>query len=195
MKHILSLSTLIVSLLFSFANASAAPRQTLDKTTEGEEKIFPAGTIIPVEVDKSMVASELMANAKFSGTVSMDVISDDGHIIAQGTKVQGTVIEAKGGGRAVGKASITLSLSHIKVGDKYCGVNSHILVLEGEQQAANTARRTAVGAGVGAAFGGGKGAGKGAAIGGGLSLLSAKGDIKVPAGYVLQFKVSEPLKL
>ncbi|QZT37338.1 hypothetical protein K5X82_00250 [Halosquirtibacter xylanolyticus] len=156
--------------------------------------VLESGTVIPIKLSSMLVASGSQPGTKFAGVVSMDVIASDGSVLPQNCKVQGVIVSAKKGGRLAGSAEIVLKLTFIQYEKKYHPVTTFALALSTEKAGKETIRKAGAGAAIGAAFNGGTGAGRGAAVMGGLQLLSHNGDMKVPAGYVLNFKLDKELK-
>ena len=56
---------------------------------------FNKGTVIPISISSNLILSSTQPGAKFAGVLSMDIIADDGKILAQNSKVQGEVLSVK----------------------------------------------------------------------------------------------------
>jgi hypothetical protein len=156
---------------------------------------FNKGTVVPISISSNLILSSTQPGSKFSGVLSMDIIADDGKILAQNSKVQGEVLSVKKGGRLAGASEMVLKLRFIKYKNKYHPIRTYALKLSTENAGKKTVRNVGTGAAVGAVFNGGKGAGRGAALMGGMQLLSNNGEMMVPKGFVLNFTLEEKLKL
>lgn len=148
---------------------------------------FDKGTVVPISISSNLVLSSTQPGAKFAGVLSMDIIADDGKILAQNSKVQGEVLSVKKGGRLAGASEIVLKLRFIKYQNKYHPIRTYALKLSTENAGKKTVRNVGTGAAVGA--------GRGAALMGGMQLLSNNGEMMVPKGFVLNFTLEEKLKL
>lgn len=58
---------------------------------------FNKGTVVPISISSNLILSSTQPGSKFSGVLSMDIIADDGKILAQNSKVQGEVLSVKKG--------------------------------------------------------------------------------------------------
>lgn len=177
MKNLLKV-TLIAVLIFSLKSALSA------------QVNIPEGTLISIQIDRSVNSNSVQVGSQFSGSVDMDVIVGNKIVIPSGAKVIGTIVSAVKAGRIAGKAEVGFMLTKIQQGDRYVDASSSILTVSAsEGQGRRTARNVAVGAGVGAVYNKGKGAGRGAATMGAVSLLGGDGNITIPKGYSLQFQL------
>ncbi|MDC1105579.1 hypothetical protein OAT16_02675 [Prolixibacteraceae bacterium] len=191
---------ILVSLILLFGNLGALGQEvnlgasTAVKPDSTVTLVLEAGTMIPIRISSLLVASAIQPGSKFAGVVSMDIITADGSILPQNSKAQGVILSAKKGGRLAGSAEIVLKLTHIQYKNMYYPIETFTLVLSSENAGKETVRKAGAGAAIGAVFNGGKGAGRGAAVMGGLQLLTNNGDMKVPVGYVLNFKLEKRTK-
>ncbi|QZE12824.1 hypothetical protein K4L44_09505 [Halosquirtibacter laminarini] len=183
--------SLVETVMAQDAQSTPAPAPVVSETPT---LVLESGTVIPIKLTSNLIASSSKPGDKFSGVVSMDIIAKDGSVLPQNSKVQGEIVSAKKGGRLAGSAEMVLKLNFVQYEKKYHPIVSMGLKINTEGAGKETIRKAGAGAAIGAAFNGGKGAGRGAAVMGGLQLLSHNGDMRIPAGYVLNFTLGQELK-
>lgn len=156
-----------------------------------------AGTPIPVRVTEQLSASHNDVGDRFTGVVAEDVVSHGITVFRRGTRVEGTVVAAKGRGKFKGSGDLAIELNSIG-GD-------HVATSEYEVEAKGKGKRTAGfiggGAGLGAIIGGIAGGGKGAAIGalagagGGTAAGAYTGnkDVVIPSEALVRFRLTQPV--
>lgn len=177
--------------LFAQTEGESTQTDSLVQTLDKVEFAIPAGTMIPIKVTQVMSSSALQSGDRFAGNVSIDVIVGDEILFAEGQKVQGKVLVTKSSGRVHGTNEISLVLDKVKQDNKYTTIVTEPMILQSsEGSSKKVLRRAAAGAALGAVIDGGEGAWKGAAVGGTLSLIGPKGELNIPAGTQLQFKVA-----
>jgi hypothetical protein len=135
-------------------------------------------------------------------TTLVDALVVDGRTLAKpGATVIGTVVNADQGGRAKGKASLTLALSRILLSTgRYLTIQTNTVSQQAKSDTKKNVVRTGLmaggGAAIGAIAGGGKGAAIGAAVGGGAGVatnLATRGPAAaIAAGTVLTFTTAQP---
>lgn len=165
--------------------------------------VVRAGTILTVTLEDSISSKTSSNGDLFHASLAVPVSVEGQETIPSGTRVTGTVTDAKSAGRFKGGAELALTLDSLTLnGRKYQIVSTSF-----EEAGKGRGKRTAVGAGGGAAFGaivgalagGGKGAAIGALAGGGAGTAGAaftgKRDFALPAETRLHFKLTQPLTI
>ena len=165
--------------------------------------VLPAGTVISIRTNQAISAKQDQAGQAFPAVVAQ-AITHGGHtVIPAGSTVNGTIVQAKQGGKIKGGSQLALQLSEIRVHGVSYPISTDQFVQEAKGKGKRTTVMGAGGAGAGALIGGIAGGGKGAAIGalagGGAgvagSALTGNKELSIPAESVLQFKLAQPLRL
>jgi hypothetical protein len=172
----------------------APPAPAPAPAAPGQMQVVPAGTIITMQMDMQ-ITSKNKPGTKFTGKLMLDLLAGEVTIAPAGTTVFGEVGDSNQAGNLVGKSQLLITLTGLSMGGRLLPIATTNFAETGNSSFAKTARNAGVGALVGAAFGGGKGAGQGAAIGAGVSVLTKGDSVTVPAGAILDFRLSQPLIL
>lgn len=160
--------------------------------------VVPSGTAVRVSLSETLSAKRNNVGDSFSG-VLIEPLSTrgGGSVFKRGTRVEGTVVAAKGQGRFKGAGDLGIQLTSI------AGIP--VQTSEYEQIAKGKGKRTAVlaggGTGLGALIGGLAGGGKGALIGGlagagagtAGSAFTGNKDVVIPAESNITFRLTSPL--
>jgi hypothetical protein len=127
MKRML-LSTLAVAVIAASAVAQstpapssstqqgAAPAQDAAAQAQNSSQ-FPAGTVIPVELSKSVDSKKAKAGDKIEAKIPMDLLSHGKIVIPKNTKVIGHVTEAKAHSKESPDAMVAIAFDHISMKD------------------------------------------------------------------------------
>lgn len=179
---------------------------TSTRTAARETVVIPTGTEISVRTNQDIDSSNASVGQKFEGMVANDVVGTGGDVvIPKGSNAELVIREVNAGG--VTKApEMALDLSSVEVHGKRYLVNTSTIQQQGSGNlGANKRTAEMVGGGavlgtlIGAIAGGGKGAAIGAAAGGatgaGAQVLTRGKEVKVPAETILQFKLTQALRL
>jgi hypothetical protein len=148
-----------------------------------ETVVIPAGTVLNVRLNQGLSTDRHASGDSFSGTLNQPLVIDGMVLAERGARVDGQVLTADKGGRAAGKAFLTVRLVTLHTSD-----NQRVAILTDEfrRDAEGTMKRdaakVAIGAGVGAALGAIFGGGKGAAIGAGVGGAGGAGSILLTRG-------------
>jgi len=156
--------------------------------------IVPGGSLLVIQM-KSQITSNDKAGKGFEGVLMHDLEADGVVVARAGTPVIGKVNQSKKAGRLAGKAKLEISLSQINADGKLVAIATSNYAEAGQGSFKKTARNAGVGALVGGAIDGGDGAGKGAAIGVAVSVIKKGESITIPPGAVLEFRLSQPVKM
>jgi len=159
-----------------------------------------AGTPVVVRTTVEMSTKTAKPGDTFAATLE-EPLSDGEKVVApRAAEVAGRIVESDPGGRAKGKAKISVELVSLTTAD---GKRIPIATVALSQEAGSTVKKdvkrtgiaTGVGAAVGAIAGGGKGAAIGAAVGAGTGVaanLATRGAPSViPSETVLRFDLAQ----
>jgi hypothetical protein len=111
-----------------------------------------------------------------------------------GTTVYGQVDKSKQAGRLAGKSELAFSLTGIDLQGKSQPILTTNFAQAGKGEFRKTARNATVGAVVGNAVDDDGGAGAGAAVGVGVSAIKRGDAVTVPAGAILEFRLTQPFQ-
>lgn len=165
--------------------------------------VLPAGTVVSVRLDTPVGSNTSKAGDKFTASVAQAVSTQGQVAIPAGSAASGTVEQTQQGGKIKGSSTLSLRLTTLTVKGVSYPISTASFVQQGKGKGSRTAKFGAGGAAAGAVIGGIAGGGKGAAIGalagGGTgvagSAFTGNNELSIPAETVLQFKLSQPLRL
>lgn len=179
------------------SNAASAPAPA------PQPVVVPAGTTLTVRLAESVGSKISTTGQTFRATLAHDVTVDGTPVIARGSSVTGTVVDAKPLGRFKGGALLELRLTSITVQGTEHRIQTAAMTTEEKGKGKRTAVMTGGGGALGAIIGGIAGGGKGAAIGaaagagagvGGAAFTGNK-EIVFPAESALSFKLRSSLEV
>ena len=164
--------------------------------------VLAAGTPISVRTISDVNTKAAQNGNEFDATLESALVAD-GHTLAKrGATVVGRVVNADQGGRAKGKASLTLALARLHLANgQTVAIQTNSVKQEAKSGTSKNLKRTGIAAGAGAAIGaiagGGKGAAIGAGIGGGAGVatnLATRGPAaEIPPETVLNFSLTKDI--
>jgi hypothetical protein len=141
------------------------------------------GTKISVRLQDALDSSVNQSGDTFRTILDKDIVVDGQVVAPRGCILEGKLSNVKRSGRVEGRASMTLQLTSLAVGEQTYALQTDILSFEAESTKKKDATKVGIGAGIGAVIGaiagGGKGAAIGAAVGGGAggaTVLATRGD-------------------
>jgi hypothetical protein len=184
-------------------NSGAQPAETQPAPREREPLVVPARTTITVRLGSAVGSKLSQTGETFTGTVARDVRVGDMVAIPRGTRVTGTVTDAKRLGRFAGGAELQVRLDSIDLNGSDLPVRAAAQTFTAKGKGKRTALMTGGGAALGGIIGGLAGGGKGAAIGlaagggagaGGAAFTGNK-DIVLPAESTISFELSHSLEV
>jgi len=146
------------------APAPAAPRPAATpEPARRSAKTVRTGTRVPVTITETLSASHNDVGDRFTGVLDAPLQTEGGGtVFDKGTRVEGTVVAAKGRGRFKGAGDLAIELTSI--GGSRVQTSEYEVAVKGKGK--RTAALAGGGAGLGALIGGLAGGGKGALIGG-----------------------------
>jgi hypothetical protein len=153
-----------------------------------------AGTVLTVNMT-SQVSSQDQAGKRFTAKLVANLTANGFVAAPTDSTVYGRITKSSQAGRLVGKSTLELSLTEININGKMYPLMTTNFAEAGKGSFRKTARNAGMGALIGGAFGDSDDAKKGAAIGLGASVLRKGQSIVVPAGAVLEFRMTQPLTI
>ncbi len=163
------------------------------------EVLIPAGTGFPARVTESLSSKTSRAGDRFEALLDQDLTADGEVVVPRGSLLVGVVEEALEGGRVKGRASLTVALEELRIGDERLPVRTNQVTIEAgsskKKDAKTVGVATGIGALLGAVLGGKSGAAVGATIGGGAGggrVLTSRGKPAViEKEQLLTFRLEE----
>ena len=171
------------------AAAQATPSPQLTKTVT-----IPAGTVLMTKMT-NQVSSQYPAGRRFTATLVVNMTAGGIVVAPAGTTVYGRITKSSQAGRLVGRSELELNLTEINIGGKMYPLMTTNFAEAGKGSFRKTARNAGMGALIGGAFGDSDDAKKGAAIGLGVSVLRKGNSVVIPAGAMLEFRMTQPLTI
>jgi len=164
---------------------------------------LPAGTELRVRLDQDLSSKDSKAGESFPATVAEDVTVHGQVIIPQGSRADGTVVDAKPLGKFKGGALLAVKLDRVHTNWGSYPVDTASISRAEKGKGKRSAALIGGGAGLGALIGGLAGGGKGAAIGalagGGAgtagSAFTGNKQIVLPAETLLTFRLENPVRI
>jgi hypothetical protein len=159
------------------------------------------GTPIKIRTGTTLSTKTTQTGDMFTGTLAEALVVDGTVVAPRGSAVEGRVVDSDPGGRVKGKATISVRLTRLRVGDRNVEIQTRAIAREAHATKRKDAAEVGIGAGIGAAIGAIAGGGQGAAIGaasGGAAgtglVLATHGDPAVIAAEsLLTFRLSAPV--
>ena len=185
------------------ARVAAAKTSNSSNSTPSKRIVIPSGTLLKVTLVDALDSETSSAGDLFLANLSESVTGEGATLLEKGTQIRGRVVDAEGAGRVKGRASISLKLTDIVLGDRMIAITTDIHGATADSQQKRDAGviggSAGVGAVIGAIAGGKKGAAIGAATGGGAGtgvVLATKGkEIHYGPETRLNFTLTNSVKL
>ena len=173
----------------SAANAGS----TIESTTPAIAAALPVGTRLLVKLNESIDTRKNKAGSRFSASLEGKLMVDGQEMVAAGSKVYGQVVTAKRGGIGKKKPVLELKLIEISINGELRPIKTNLLSGTGEGGGAGG--KVLKGAAIGGLASGSSGAEDGAKIGLGIAILGGGKHAGISSGTLLEFHLSEALKL
>jgi hypothetical protein len=155
---------------------------------------------------KVRLQEQLDSSVNHTGDVFRAVLDHDlqvnGQVVApRGSVVEGKLSHVERSGRVQGRATMSLQLTSLSIGNESYQLQTNIISAEAESTKNKDAAKVGIGAGLGAVIGaiagGGKGAAIGAAVGGGAggaTVLATRGkEVHFDAEQIFTFVISRDM--
>jgi hypothetical protein len=180
-----------------------APVPAPPPAPEYRELTVPAGTALSVVLDSSVTSDGSSVEDTVRGHLASSVRIDGIKALPAGSKLVGTVTEAKGSAKVKGRARVAFRFNRITAHGESHSAATSVYAQEAKGTKAKDAKKIGIGAGAGAIVGGIIGGGKGAAIGAGVgggagtgAVLATKGEeVAVAAGSQVRVTLQETVRV
>ena len=175
---------------------SETKSETVAKTGNADKKSsVPVGTVLVIRIAETLNPSKHAEGHKFTAKLESAIVIDGETIVPVDSNVYGVVLEAKKSRRLVGKASIKIGVTDIRINGQMHKIKTTALTGVGEQTAKKSAGQTAKWAAIGGLADGSDGAKTGAKVGLGAAILTGGNQAEIKAGTLLEFSLTEAVNL
>jgi hypothetical protein len=155
----------------------------IPKAPEPQYATVPQGTSLFVRLQQPLDSGINKAGDSFRVTLDRNIEVDGLVVAPRGSVLEGKLVKIERSGRVQGKASMTMQLDQLIIGNQPYSVQTESLYMEAQSSKKKDATKVGIGAGLGAIIGAIAGGGKGAAIGsavgagaGGATVIATRGD-------------------
>ena len=163
----------------------------------------PAGTALTVVLDTTVSSDGSAVEDAVQGHLAASVTIQGVKALPAGSRLVGSVVEAKGAGKVKGVGRVAFRFTRITAHDDTHSARTSVYAAQAKATKGKDAKKIGVGAGAGAIVGGIIGGGKGAAIGAGVGggagtgvVLATKGEeARVAAGAQVRVTLEEPVSV
>lgn len=179
------------------AEKAPAPKTTNTRTAEPAPSgpvTIAAGTSVLVKLSDTLDSGRQSTGHKFSGVLEGALVSNGVTVAAAGSKVYGVITEAVKARRIAGNAKIMVTITDINIGGVITPLTASSINALTKPTGASSAGKMVRGAAIGALVDGSDGAKTGAKVGLGVAILRGGNQVVIPAGTLLEFRLSQPLE-
>ena len=159
------------------------------------EVLIPAGTGFPARLTEQITSKTAQPGDRFQALLDQDLTSDGRVVVPRGSLQVGVVEDAVKGGRVKGRASLTVTLEELQIGDRRQELTTNSVTIEAGSSKKDDAKTVGVATGIGALLGAVLGGKSGATIGGGAGgarVLTSRGKPAViEKEQLLTFRLEE----
>ncbi len=161
--------------------------------------LIPAGTGFPARLTERLTSKTARPGDRFQALLDQDLMAGGRVVVPRGSRLVGVVENTLKGGRVKGRASLTVVLAELQVGDGRYELTTNDVTIEAGASKKKDAKTVGVAAGIGAllgaVFGGKSGAAVGATVGGaagGARVLTSRGEAAIiEKEQLLTFRLEE----
>ena len=163
--------------------------------------VVPEGTLLVVRLSADVSSATAHVEDRVQGFLDQDLAADGRLVAPRGTKVYGIVSAVDNGSKMKGQATISVTLTDMKVGDRILPIKTKAVSAAGGKGTGTkkVVGGAAIGAAIGAIAGGGEGAAIGAAVGAGAGGVATAASSVTPAVIGAQssqaFSLAVPLQV
>ena len=178
----------------------AAPAPALAAAPAAAAKTAPAGVTVPagtplsVRLKDSLDSNRHSSGHRFTAVLEGNLVVGGATVARKGSPVYGELLGKKKSGRLRGRSEFTVRVTAVSIDGTIVPLSSSGCKVVTENTAKRTAGTVARGAAIGGLAKGSKGAKDGAKWGAGVAILTTGNSIFIPAGTLLEFSLTAPLK-
>ena len=154
----------------------------------------PAGTPLAVRLKDTLDSNRQSGGHRFTAVLEGNLVVGGTSVARKGSPVYGEMVGKKKSGRLRGRSEFTIRLTAVSIDGTIVPLTSSSCKVVTDNTAKKTAGTVARGAAIGGLAKGSKGAKNGAKWGAGAAILTAGNSIFIPAGTLLEFSLTAPLK-
>lgn len=176
----------------NIAMGSTKPAQS-QGVKQASTAVMPAGSSVTIRLTDTLDSGKHATGHKFTAVLEGSLVTDGVTVVQAGSKVYGVISEAVKARRIAGNAKLMIALTDINIDGQIRPVSTGIINATTQATAASSAGKAVRGAAIGALANGSSGARTGARVGAGAAILSGGNQVVIPAGTLLDFKLSQPL--
>jgi hypothetical protein len=185
------------------ASTNSANQQNEQAPAPRPPLVVPSGKTMTVSLGTALGSKLSTEGQTFTGSVAKDVVVENTVAIPRGSRVSGTVVDAKPLGRFAGGARLEIRLDSINVNGAdlpvQASARSFSLKGKGKRTGVMAGGGAALGGIIGGLAGGGKGAAIGMLAGGGAggagAAFTGNKEIVLPAESAVAFELRRPLEI
>ncbi|MDG1985341.1 MAG: hypothetical protein P8M11_12290 [Planctomycetota bacterium] len=171
---------------------AAAPAAAAKTATAGVT--VPAGTPLSVRLKDSLDSNRHSSGHRFTAVLEGNLVVGGTTVARKGSPVYGELLGKKKSGRLRGRSEFTVRVTAVSIDGTIVPISSSGCKVVTENTAKRTVGTVARGAAIGGLAKGSKGAKNGAKWGAGAAILTTGNSIFIPAGTLLEFSLTAPLK-
>lgn len=179
----------------SMGSTNKATGKTPKKAPVSGSLEIAAGTTLTIRLSDTLNSGSHATGHKFAGVLEGALSNNGVTVVSAGSKVYGVISEAVKARRLAGSAKLMITITDININGQITPVSVSAINALTESTTKGTVSKVGKGAAIGALANGSDGAKDGAAIGLGIAILKGGNQVVVPAGTLLDFKLTKSLKL
>lgn len=162
------------------------------------EITVPADTLLTVTLETPVASDTSQVEDVVEGRLARGVVVSRTTVLPAGSRITGSVLDAKRSGRVKGRASVAIRFNRVTAHGESYSIQTARITREAEASTKSDVKKGGIGAGVGAVIGGVAGGGKGAAIGGVVggagTVMATRGkEMRLEPGTTITARLTSPL--
>ena len=162
------------------------------------EITVPADTLLTVTLETPVASDTSQVEDVVEGRLARGVVVSRTTVLPAGSRITGSVLDAKRSGRVKGRASVAIRFNRVTAHGESYPIQTARITREAEASTKSDVKKGGIGAGVGAVIGGVAGGGKGAAIGGVVggagTVMATRGkEMRLEPGTTITARLTSPL--